>query len=60
MLKTEKKNNLEEQELIIDEFVPNKLSTYKDLLRKYKIEGNKAKEEEYERLIDELKAKSTN
>ena len=60
MLKTYKKDNLEEQKLIIEELVPNKLSTYKDLLRKYKKEGKQDKVDEYERLIKELQEKKDN
>jgi hypothetical protein len=60
MLKTYKKDNLEEQKFILEDLVPNKLSTYRDLLRKYKKEGKKDKVDEYERLIKELQEKKDN
>jgi hypothetical protein len=60
MLKTYKKDNLEDKKFILEDLVPNKLSTYRDLLRKYKKEGNKDKVDEYERLIKELQENKDN
>lgn len=60
MIKTYKKDSLEEQKIILEDFVPNKLSTYKDLLRKYKKEGKTEKANEYERLIKEIQENKVN
>jgi hypothetical protein len=59
MLKVMKKQNLEEK-FNLDILEPNKLSTYRDLYRKYKREGNDAKAKEYEELIAQLTKNNEN
>ena len=59
MLKVIKKENLEEK-FNLETLEPNKLSTYRDLYRKYKREGNIEKAKEYEQLIAQLTQKDEN
>lgn len=57
MLKTAKKENSENLLFNLNDLEINKLGLYKDLLRKYKKEGNKDKVYEYEQLIKKIEEK---
>jgi hypothetical protein len=52
MLKTTKKDTLEEKIYDLDMTTTLSLSTYKELYRKYKNAGNEEKAEEYAKIIE--------
>jgi hypothetical protein len=54
MLKTTKKDTLQEEIFNLETILPNKITTYKELYLKYKRAGNEEKAEEYAKLIEEM------